>query len=87
MTNPTAPFRSEIPDEEFAALVTVETMDRLVRRAVVMLQAGQDTADATDLLLAARAEAQVRLATAVKDQGLSDRIAHDAITNVRQHIG
>jgi hypothetical protein len=42
MTNPTAPFRSEIPDEEFAALVTVETMDRLVRRAVVMLQAGQD---------------------------------------------
>jgi hypothetical protein len=78
MTNPTAPFRSEIPDE---------TMDQLVRRAVVMLQAGQDTADATDLLLAARAEAQVRLATAVKDQGLSDRIAHDAITNVRQHIG
>jgi hypothetical protein len=98
MTDTTAPFRTEISDEERRALVAVEAMDRLARRAQAALAAvdwaaklkpdshGRETIGTVQALLDAIGdEAFIVMATAVKDQALSDSIAADAARHVRTH--
>ena len=70
---------------EQAALVTIETVERLAVRAAEALQAS-DTARALRLLAALTDETVTRTATAVKDQMLSDEIAAQVADRMRSHL-
>jgi hypothetical protein len=66
---------------ELAALVTIETAERLAMKAATAVRGG-DTGLALRLLAALIEETTARTATRVKDQGISDGIAQRARVSV-----
>lgn len=68
--------------EENADLVVLETIDRLIARALPLIGAS----DAAALLAAARSEAQAVMASRVKSLDLSDAIAFTARKRVAGHV-
>lgn len=75
--NGTVDHRREVGAHEQAALVTVETAERLALAASKAITAGE-TEKAQRLLVALVRETTLRTCTAVKSQELSDRIADAA---------
>lgn len=74
-----------IAEPEFAALVTVETAERLAGKVALAIGSG-DTARALALLEVLVEETTTRTATAVKSLGVSDRIARSAAADVRNAV-
>lgn len=73
----------EVPEAEFKALVTIEAMERMVRRVQRVLALGRPISDADRAFMAGVLEeaadlASARTCTAVKSQSLSDEISKQA---------
>jgi hypothetical protein len=71
-----------VTEREEKALVTIETAERLAAKAIQALGFGRLN-EAQAYLEALVDATTTRTVTAVKDQALSDRIAHDAINDVQ----
>jgi hypothetical protein len=71
-----------VTEREEKALVTIETAERLAAKAIQAIGFGRLN-EAQAYLEALIDHTTTRTVTAVKDQALSDRIAHDAINDVQ----
>lgn len=81
--NPLTTSLRQVVEDEFKALVALETAERLAVRACRAIESG-DTAEALRILEALTTITTTRTVTAVKIQSVSDAISQRASTAVAQ---